>query len=53
MGPQYQGIADTIVQLIGQSTSGVMAASQPIRSDERTGLAAPLARQEEDDEHYR
>jgi carbonic anhydrase len=34
-GPQYQGIANTIVQLFRRSTSGVIAASQPIRSDER------------------
>jgi len=34
-GPRYQGIANTIVQLIRRSTSGVIAPSQPIRSDER------------------
>jgi hypothetical protein len=34
-GFRYQGIANTIVQLCCQSTSGVIAASQPIRSDER------------------
>ncbi len=33
-GP-YQGIANTIVQLIRRSTSGVIAPSQPIRSEER------------------
>jgi hypothetical protein len=33
--PQYQGIANTIVQLIRRSTSGVIAPSQPIRSAER------------------
>jgi len=33
--PQSQGIANTIVQLIRGSASGVMPASQPIRSDER------------------
>jgi hypothetical protein len=53
---QYEGIANTIVQLIDRSNSVVIAASQRIWSDERhfqkTGLAAPLARQEEDDEHY-
>jgi len=53
---RYKGIADTIVQLIRRSTSGVMALSQPIRSEERrlekTGLAAPLACQEKNDEHY-
>jgi hypothetical protein len=32
---QYQGIANTIVQLFRRNASGVMAASQPIRSDER------------------
>jgi hypothetical protein len=32
---RYQGIADTIVQLIRRSTSGVIAASQSVRSDER------------------
>ena len=34
-GGRYQGIANTIVQLIRRSTSGVIAPSQPIRSDER------------------
>ena len=34
-GAQYQGIANTIVQLIRRSTSGVIVPSQPIRSDER------------------
>jgi hypothetical protein len=34
-GRRYQGIANTIVQLIRWSTSGVMAASQPIGPDER------------------
>ncbi len=34
-GAQYQGIANTIVQLIRRSTSGVIASSRPIRSDER------------------
>ena len=56
-GAQYQGIANTIVQLIRRSTSDVIAPSQPIRSDERcrkkTGLAAPFARQEKNDEYYR
>jgi hypothetical protein len=45
-GPQYEGIANTIVQLIRQSTSGVISPSQPIRWEERhnkTGLAASLA----------
>jgi len=32
---RYKGIADTIVQLIRRSTSGVMALSQPIRSEDR------------------
>jgi len=31
---QYQGIANTIVQLIRRRTSGLIAPSQPIRSDE-------------------
>jgi hypothetical protein len=35
MGPQYEGIADTIVQLIRRSTSGVIAPSQAVRSEER------------------
>jgi hypothetical protein len=34
-GVQYQGIANTIVQLIRAGTSGVIGPSQPIRSDER------------------
>jgi len=34
-GPQYLGIANTMVQLFRRRTSGVMSASQPIRSDER------------------
>jgi len=34
-GDQYQGIANTIVQLIRGNTSGVMAPSQPIYSEER------------------
>jgi len=54
--PQYQGTADTIVQLIRRSTSGVIPPSQPIRSEARhlkkTGLAAPLACQEKNDEYY-
>jgi hypothetical protein len=29
-GPRYQGIANTIVQLIRRSASGVVAASPPI-----------------------
>jgi hypothetical protein len=32
---QYQGIANTIVQLIPGAPSGVIAPSQPIRSEER------------------
>ena len=32
-GAQYYGIANTIVQLIRRSTSGVIRPSQPIRSD--------------------
>jgi uncharacterized membrane protein len=32
---QYQGIANTIVQLIRRGTPGVIAPSQPIRSEER------------------
>ena len=32
-GPQYQSTADTIVQLIRRSTSGVIAPSQPIQSE--------------------
>jgi hypothetical protein len=36
-GPQYQGGANTIVQLIRRSTSGVITPSQPIRSEERDG----------------
>ncbi len=56
-GAQYQGIANTIVQLIRRSASGVVAPSRPIRSDERqckkTGLPEPFARQEENDEYYR
>ena len=56
-GAQYQGIANTIVQLIRCNTSGVMAPSRPIRSDERhckkAGLPEPFARQEENDEYYR
>jgi hypothetical protein len=34
-GTRYKGIADTIVQLIRRSTSGVITPSQPIRSEER------------------
>ena len=34
-GPQYQGIADTIVQLIRRSNSGVIAPSRPIRLESR------------------
>jgi carbonic anhydrase len=34
-GAQYKGIADTIVQLIRRSTSGVIVPSQPNRSEER------------------
>ena len=30
---QYKGIADTIVQLIHRSTSGLIAPSQPIRPE--------------------
>ena len=56
-GVQYQGIANTIVQLIRRSTSGVIAPSQPIRSEratlKKTGLPKPFARQEENDEYYR
>jgi len=33
--PQYQGMADTIVQLIGRSVSGLIAPSRPIRPEER------------------
>jgi len=52
-GPQYQGIANTIVQLIRRSTPGLIAPSQPIRSEERHFKTAPFARQEENDEYYR
>src|SRR5208282_8667 len=34
-GVQYQGIANTIVQLIRRRTSGVIALSRPIRPEER------------------
>jgi len=51
------GIANTIAQLICRSTSGVIAASQPIRSEKRhfkkSGLTAPFARQEENNQYYR
>jgi hypothetical protein len=33
--PKYQGIANTIVQLIPESAWGVISASQPIRPEER------------------
>jgi hypothetical protein len=41
-GPRYQGIANTIVQLIRRSTWGVVAALRPIRSEE--GAAKNLAK---------
>jgi hypothetical protein len=45
-GPNAQGIANTIVQLICQSTSGVIVSPHPIRSDKRhfRKRAAPTLR---------
>jgi len=55
-GAQYKGIADTIVQLISPQHLG---SNRPIAADSveratlrKTGLAAPLACQEKNDEHY-
>jgi hypothetical protein len=48
-GAQYKGIADTMVQLIRRSTSGVIVSGAMLR---RTGLPATLGCREKNDEHY-
>ena len=42
-GAQYKGIANTIVQLIRRPTSGLIAASRPIRSDQQPLKGTALA----------
>jgi hypothetical protein len=55
-GTQYKGIADTIVQLISPQHFGsnhpIAADSVGIATLRKAGLAAPLASQEKNGEHY-